>query len=251
MNLRTTARDCLYVNWAIPVEQLPALPAPLRYELHRGAANESVAFVSALLFRFTGLRARRLPMLRLSYPQATFRLYVLDGHNLPAVLYWHVLVPAWVVPLSRFLGRQPAFAGSFSYPPLGVLADDDLRWRVGRAGDLSIAARLSTPSVGQVPNLGSWQRTVDTFRRRSKLYVVWDGRLRNVARTQAPAEVMPMAVEIGEAALLIKIFPSVAASSWPTPHSAWLCPEIPFTFELGKPIRLPVPAPRLAVADPV
>jgi Uncharacterized conserved protein (COG2071) len=251
MNLRTTARDCLYVNWAIPVAQLPDLPAPLRYELHRGPAGENVAFVSVLLFRFVGLRARRLPVLRLSYPQATFRLYVLDGHNLPAVLYWQVLVPPWVVPLSRFLGRQPAHAGRFDYPPLGVAADEPLRWRVGRNVDLTLEARLSTPSVGQSPNLGSWQRTVDTFRRRSKLYVVWDGRLRNLARSQSPAAVVPMAVEVEDSALMTEIFPSVAAELWQTPHSAWLCPEIPFTFELGEKIRLPVPAPRLAVADPV
>jgi hypothetical protein len=41
---------------------------------------------------------------------------------------------------------------------------------------------------------------------------------------------------------LRSIWPGVAAEIWEKPHSAWLCPDIPFSFELGPPIRLPLPA---------
>ena len=33
MFLSTEAKDCLYVNWAVPLAQAPPLPEPLRYEV--------------------------------------------------------------------------------------------------------------------------------------------------------------------------------------------------------------------------
>ena len=45
--LRTTVRDCLYLNWAFPAEALPPPPAPLRYQRHVWQGREHV-FASAL-----------------------------------------------------------------------------------------------------------------------------------------------------------------------------------------------------------
>jgi hypothetical protein len=80
MLLRTLIRDCLYLNWALPVSSLPELPEPLRYESHP-FQEEPHAFASALLFRNERLHLAAMPFLRLTYPQFNLRLYVLDGEG--------------------------------------------------------------------------------------------------------------------------------------------------------------------------
>lgn len=243
MYFSTEARDCLYVNWAVPLAQAPALPAPLRYERHPGSGGE-VVFFSALCFRMSGLRPEALPLPGISYPQLTFRTYVLDGDNVPSVLFVHVWVPFWVAPLTRYLGRQPASPGLLSFPPptrQGMA--DDFEWRVRGSEKLAIHARLAAPIVGEKPDLGSFHRTVEYFRRRPRGYVHLDGKVRAIERSHPQVEVLPLQVEIEDKALLRAIWPQVESTVWDRPHSAWLCPEIPFTFELGPPIRLPMAAP--------
>lgn len=249
MQLRTEARDCLYLNWAVPRAALPAPPSPLRYELHRGADGDLV-FVSALLFRLTGLRPASLPGLALSYPQLSLRLYVLDDEDVASVLYRRQMVPLWVVPISRFLGRQPAHPGQFSYPrPSAEPESEAWSWSLRAygpgAGELQVEARLGTPPAA-VPDLGPWQRTVDYFRRRPRGYVSWDGKLKAIARDHPRVAVWPLEAELGRHDLLRTAFPGVDPATWQRPHSAWICPDIPIQFEVGRVELLPMP--RRAVA---
>lgn len=253
MQLRTTAQDCLYLNWAVPADAAPRLPLPLRYELHREGDADWV-FVSALLFRFAGLRPEGLPFPSLSYPQAHLRLYVLDGEGVPSVIFLRMMVPFWVVPVSRLLARQPATVGWFSYPRPSADGGEaggegSWTWSLRRRAVLEVSARPASPGIGPGPSLGDWQRTVEYIRRRPKGYVLWEGRLRSLRRTYATrAVVWPLHAEVEVSELLESIFPEVDADHWATPHSAWLCPEIPLSFEVGKPIRLPLPHPAPRVA---
>ncbi len=246
MQLRTLATDCLYLNWALPLDSAPTLPRPLRYELHRFKESDWV-FASALLFRHSGLQLKTMPFPRVSYPQMNLRLYVLDGAGMPAVLFLCMLVPPWVVPVSRFVGRQPAAAAGFSYPaPSRQPHQESWSWSIWRGRRLEVAARLASPQVGDGPPLGSWERTVDYFRNRRLGYVEWDGRLRAIKTAHPAAEVWPLAVEIGEVDLVGHCLADVEAGVLKSPHSAWLCPEIPFIFELGKSMVLPL-APQTPV----
>jgi Uncharacterized conserved protein (COG2071) len=248
MQLKTKARDCLYVNWAIPKEAAPDLPASLRYEVHRWEDRDWV-FASALLFRSSGLHPRALPFLRLSYPQMNLRLYVLDAEDVPSVLFVQLLVPFWVAPVSRYLGHQPASVGWFSYPSPSTtdLGEDCWTWSLRRERSLEILGRLASPHLGPGPSLGSWDRTVDYVRRRRRGYVSWNGHLRSINRSHPPVDVWPLEVEVQVAELLCEVFAEVDDDHWHTPHSAWLCPEIPLSFELGKPL-LPALRPRPSIA---
>lgn len=278
MRLGTRARDCLYVNWAVPRSAIPEPPHPLRYEVHQHA-GEDVVLASALLFRFQGLHNRALPFLRISYPQLSLRLYVTDGNGMPAVLFVRVVVPYWVVPVSRLFGRQPAHGGFFSYPEpsadaaasvddLDAIAeaysgngdgskagtfteDGEWVWSLQRHGRFEVRGKLASPKMGAGPDLGGWKRTVDYVRRRPIGYVHWDGRLRSLKKSHGTVPVWPLAVEIGDTDVLRAAFPQVDADVWKTPHSSWLCPEIPFTFEVGRPKLLPALPARRRVAAPV
>lgn len=246
MQLRTLARDCLYLNWALPLDSAPELPPPLRYEVHRWQDGDWV-FASALLSRLSGLQLAAISFPRLSYPQMTLGLFVLDGDGKPAVLYLCLLVPPWVVPVSRLMARQPASAADFSYPSPSREPDkDSWSWTVRRHHRLEVVARLAAPQVGPGPQLGSWNRTVDYFRNRRLGYRLWEGRLRPIKTSRPAAEVWPLEVEIKDADLVGDCLAKAEAEVLKSPHSAWLCPEIPFIFELAKPMTLPL-APRARV----
>lgn len=241
MHLKTVARDCLYVNWVVPVAAAPALPEPLRYEQHRWQDRPWV-LATALLFRFSGLHPQGVPWPRLSYPQMSLRLYVLDGDDVASVLFVRMLVPLWVVPVARLLGRQPATAGRFDFPPAASGAEQlgERTWRLERDGRLEITGRPASPAPGPGPDFGNWRRTVDHVRLRSRGYVLLDGGVRRVRRRQPPIEATPIAAEVEAADLLDTTFRGVEAGHWQRPHSAWLCPEIPVAFELGERQLLPV-----------
>lgn len=259
MHLKTVARDCLYVNWAVPLESAPQLPAPLRYEQHEWQGRPWV-LTTALLFRFSGLHSQIMPWVKLSYPQMTLRLYVLDGDDVASALFVRMLVPAWVVPMARVLGRQPAAPGRFKFPGdfptdfpdfAGGSADVDMtvaRWSLEGPGKLEITARPSLPAPGPGPDFGNWRRTVDHVRMRSRGYVLTGGGVRRVRRRQPPIEATPMAAEVHACGLLEATFAGVDAEHWSRPHSAWLCPEIPVAFELGERQLLPVTSPRRRMA---
>ena len=249
MQLRTKALDCLYLNWALPRAAAPELPEPLSYELHQWQGEDYV-FASALLFRLTGLRFETLPFLRLSYPQMNCRVYVLDGDGVPSVLFRRALVPAWVVPVSRTLGRQRAAAARFSFPvPSNGARSDSWRWSIKRQSGFEVSGQVASPRIGPGPSLGSWETTLDYFRQRTRGYVVWDRRLRPINTSRSAAEVWPLAVEIHEAGLVADCFEKVDAGVWQEPHSAWLCPEIPFRFALADLRALAMRGARVPAAE--
>ena len=238
MKLRTLVRDGLYLNWALPAAAVPPPPPPLVYELHSEGGRDWV-FASALLFRQQGLHLPALPLLRLSYPQANLRLYILDGERMPAVLFRSMLVPAWVSPAARLLGRQPVAAARFRYPrPSQDPEAEEWRWEVRRGAALAVTARRAAPAIGAGPRLGSWEATVRYFRDRRRGYAEVGARLRRIETEHPQAPVWPLAAELTDTSLLARCLPLAAgggdgAGGWPPLHSAWLCPEIPFVFELA------------------
>ena len=249
MQLRTKALDCLYLNWALPRDVAPPLPPGLRYEVHTWRDGEWV-FVSALLFRLAGLHLRSLPFLRLSYPQMNLRVYVLDEQGRPSVLFRRMMVPFWVAPVSRFLARQPATSARLRFPPLADRPDSGARtWRIDRGRRFEVSARPGSPLFGQGPDLGSWQSTVDHFRQRPRGYVYLGGRLRSLRTFQPRLDVVPLAVDLHAVDLLAEGLTPGHGELWQSPHSAWLCPEIPFGFEVGRPIALPLPRRRVPAAE--
>ena len=234
MHLRTRALDCLYLNWALPRAAAPTLPPALRYEVHQWEGAEYV-FASVLLFRLSGLRLETVPFLRLSYPQMNCRLYVLDEEGLPAVLFRRMWVPFWVVPASRLLGRQPAAAARFSYPqPSRDSGAESWQWSIRQNSSLEVTGKVASPRFGPGPRLGSWEATLDYFRQRPRGYVMWNQHLRPIRTSRASVEVWPLAIEVTSAGLLAECFGDVDSEVWRVPHSAWLCPEIPFRFELSE-----------------
>jgi hypothetical protein len=230
--LRTVVRDCLYLNWAFPLEILPPLPDPLRYEEH-GTDDVGLAFGSALLFRHEHLHPAGLPFLRLSYPQFNFRFYVTDHEGVPAIFLHRLLVPRWVVPSSRWLAGQPAQGGRFHFPASsGDTCGEPWQWEVHREASLKVTARQGSPMVGVGPQLGSWERTTSYFRQRRRAYLLTASGLRSVETTQRAVPIWPLQVEITARELLELCLPLPETAVWPDLHSAWLCPEIPFVFEL-------------------
>ena len=236
MRLKTRARDCLYLNWAFPKEAAPALPETLRYETHR-LAGEDWVFASALLFRLSGLHPEGLPFLRLSYPQMSVRLYVRDADDLPAVLFVRLLVPAWIAPVVRWIGRQPAEPALLRYAsPSSDPAAESWSWRIDRPRRaFEIEARRAEPLIGAGPDLGSWESTLAYFRSRQRGYAIWGDRLRRLATFRPPVEVWPLQVDLHDTELFDALLPGARPEML---HSAWLCGEIPFAFEVGPARRL-------------
>lgn len=230
MRLRTLVRDCLYLNWALPVQSLPELPEPLRYEKHDWE-GERYAFASALFFRQRGARLASLPFLRLSHPQFNFRLYVLDGEGTPSVFFRRMLVPTWVVP-GGWLTQQPLRPGRFQYPASAAFSEGDTwHWRVERKGGLAVEARRGSPLVGEGPRFSSWEDCVRYFRHRPRGYSLGPGGVYRVETSHPRVAVWPMQAEVEEVGLLTRNLGW--AGNWPALHSTFLCPEIPFVFELS------------------
>lgn len=250
MKLHTVVRDCLYLNWALPAASVPPPPDELRYD-ELLWQNGAVVFASALLFRQERMHLPRIPLVRLSYPQFNLRLYVTDGDGVPAVLFRTVLVPGWVVPSMRVVADQPAQSGQFDYPrPSRTPAEEQWRWRVRRGGELRVLARQGTPCPGHGPSLGSWERVTRFFNRRRRGYFEGPSGLKRMDATHEASAFWPLEVEVEAGSLLDECLP-LGGLPWPLPHSAFLCPEIPFVFELGEADERAVAhAPAPVAADP-
>jgi hypothetical protein len=234
MLLRTIVRDCLYLNWALPADALPAAPPPLRYELHPWRGRDWV-FASAVLFRQEGVRVDGLPRLRISYPQLSLRLYVLDGASVPSVLFRRMLMPAWVAPGVRLVSGQPASRARLTFPhPSRRPGEDHWRWSVQRGRALEVEAWPDSPAVGEGPRIGSWDATVAYIRDRQHGYAEGRRGLRRIQTSRAaePPVVWPLKARVLADDLLPQLLPLAGDGGWPPLHSAWLCPEIPFVFEL-------------------
>ena len=112
-----------------------------------------------------------------------------------------------------------------------------------------MTAGLSSPHLGHGPVLGNWDATVDYFRRRRRGYVLWNGgALRSITRSHPSVAVWPLRAEVTAAGLLAETFPGAAPERWCEPHSAWLCPEIPFEFQVGEPKTTSLAARQVATA---
>jgi len=231
MKLSSLVQDALYLNWALPAGALPAPPAPLRYQVY-GEDAERWIFASALLFRHRGIHLPHLPVVRFSYPQMNLRLYAVDGDGVPCVLFREMLMPWWVGPVVRWVGEQPASTARFRYPrPSRQPAAESWHWRVEQGGTLAVTARRGAPGTGTGPSLGSWAKTVRFFRERSRGYLLSGDRLRRIETEHPSVPVWPLVAEVEEADLLQRSLP-LGGAAWPRLHSAWLCPRIPFVFDL-------------------
>lgn len=252
MKLRTVVRDCLFLNWALPVEGLPEPPAPLRYQRHAWQGRDHV-FASALLFHHDAVRWSAFPLLRVAYPQLNVRLYVLDEDGVPSVLLQGELMPAWVAPGVRLVSHHPAASARLGFPrPSREAGAGSWSWRAERGSTLTVRAWVHSPAFGEGPRIGSWEETVRYFQERPRGYAVHGGALHRVEASHPPVEaVWPLAAEVVEGdALLRRLLPlapalpgmphrlrQVAAEvpqdghgHLPALHSSWLCPEIPFSF---------------------
>jgi len=256
MKVRTVVRDCLFLNWALPVEGLPEPPAPLRYQRHAWQGRDHV-FASALLFHHDAVRWTAFPLLRVAYPQLNVRLYVLDEDGVPSVLVQRELMPAWVAPGVRLVSRHPAASARLDFPRPSRGAEAEAgswSWRAERGGTLTVRAWVHSPAIGEGPRIGSWDETVRYFQERPRGYAVHDGALHRVEASHPPVEaVWPLAAEVvGGDSLLRRLLPLAPGLPGPhlppsplqaTPavpldghghlpalHSSWLCPEMPFSF---------------------
>lgn len=263
MILESRVRDCLFLNWAVPVSALPEPLFPLRYQT-RTWQGEDYTFVSALLFQQAGLHLSNLPLLRLSHPQCNLRLAVLDGDGMPSVLFRKMLLPRWMAPGVRLVTRQPAASAQLDFPrPSRQPGEGEWHWRVisRRRGALEVTARLASPGTisgsggsgggltGVGPCLGSWEETVEYFLERPRGYGEEDGTLRCIEASHPARQevaVWPLSAEVTAADLLPALVPLSGengwSTGWPPLHSCWLCPEIPFVFEMLAEPRAVAPA---------
>jgi Uncharacterized conserved protein (COG2071) len=250
MKLRTVVRDCLFLNWALPVEGLPEPPASLRYQRHAWQGRDHV-FASALLFHHDAVRWSAFPLLRVGYPQLNVRLYVLDDDGVPSVLFQRELMPAWVAPGVRLVSHHPAASARLDFPrPSREAGAGSWSWRAERGGTLTVRAWVHSPAIGEGPRIGSWDETVRYFQERPRGYAVHDGALHRVEASHPPVEaVWPLAAEVvGGDSLLRRLLPLAPGNHshpplqatpampqdghghLPALHSSWLCPEMPFSF---------------------
>ena len=93
--------------------------------------------------------------------------------------------------------------------------------------------------VGEGPRLGSWEDAVRYFQERPRGYALASGELHRISSEHPPVPVWPLKAEVDGDGLLPRLFDVPPGTHWPGLHSAWLCPEIPFVFELGIILRVP------------
>ena len=239
MMLQMTVRDCLFLNWALPADALPEPPQPLRYQLHSWQGRDYV-FASALLFHQDAVHFAALPLLRFGYPQLNLRLYVLDQDGVPSVLFRRMLMPSWVVPGVRLITHQPASRARLDFPrPSREAGDGPWLWKVERGGSLQIRAWQDSPRIGEGPRIGTWEQTVRYFYERPRGYAESAGALHRMEARHPTADYWPLRAEVSGDEMLGRLLllnggaGGNGSSHWPGLHSTWLCPEIPFVFELG------------------
>ena len=215
-----SAFDCLHLNWAVPLADLPPPPDPLRFEPHEAEGRRYV-FVSAVL---SG-QLLTLGRLSLSHPQLGVRICAVDEEGHPVFLIRRHLVPAWALPGARLVGGQPALAARFDFPQASVEPDSEgRRWTVLKGRGLIVHARLASPRVGEGPSLGSWEQTVAHFSRRPA-YLAHPGGLQRLDGEARPKEVLPMEATLERQDLLVECL-GISGGGLPGLHSAWLCPQV-------------------------
>ena len=94
--------------------------------------------------------------------------------------------------------------------------------------------------VGEGPRLGSWEESVRYFQERPRGYALASGELQRISADHPAVPIWPMRAEVEGDGLLPRLLDLAPGTHWPGLHSVWLCPEIPFVFELGLVLRVPV-----------
>jgi hypothetical protein len=103
-----------------------------------------------------------------------------------------------------------------------------------RAGaELDVLARPGMPALGEGPCLANWGSLVDGLRHRPRGYGWSGGHLSRITTSHPATDTVPVQAEIPVSSLLRASAPPIGVDVWPPLHSAWLCPEIPFSFDLG------------------
>jgi hypothetical protein len=234
MIFRTVVRDCLYLNWALPVGDLSPPPPPLRYDRRESEAGGTV-FASALLFRQEGLHWSVAPYPRITYPQFHLHLCTVDEEGVPSVWIRAVLLPGWMVPGARLLAGQPAKSARLDFPSLVTEVDrGQWHWEVRRGTRFLVEAEPGGLGLEQEPRLGTWEETVSYFRRRSLGYYASLRGLRRVEVKRQKLDVVPIRARIEDSRLLENCLPELQLEEWPAVHSAWLCPPMSAAFEFGQ-----------------
>jgi hypothetical protein len=218
----TELADALYVNWAVPREELPPPPPPLTLECVVDG-DATLAFVTLVLFRQRGVHLDRMPWIRLEFPQCNLRLPARDADRVASIWLLRQLVPAWVVPLGRVVARQPVSAAILRdrHGPGGAA---EQRWEITAGAPLVLT---STPAAATVhgPALGGWESLVAFFRERPRGYLDAADGLRRIEAAFDRAAGIPCRVELERAEWLAARLPGVAAERWGTPHSAFVVPR--------------------------
>lgn len=240
MKIETQLRDGLVLNWALPEAALPPLPRALRYPRLSEEGQDRV-FVSVVLFHHERLHWPSLPRIRFAWPQMNVRICVLDEEGVASFLIRRVFLPAWAYPGARLFAGPPVAAARLDFPrPSERPAEGEWIWRAARGRRFEVGARAASPAVGAGPKLGSWERTVRFFQDRPRAYTPYPDGLRRIDVRHPSAPVWPVHAELRETALLEGSL-GLAAAGLPPLHSAWLEPEIGFSFELALAPRLVVP----------
>jgi hypothetical protein len=234
MRLRAVARDCLFLNWAVPRAALQPPPEPLVYDVEA----DGTVLVSALLYRHEGLRLRPrslASLLPLSYPQLQLRLCVRDGEGTPSVLVCSILVPRWVLPGARWWIGASVRSARFELPETGSGDEEGLGWSV--ESDLG-ALRLEASAVDTPAE--RWRSVFESIRRRSRGYIAGNGGLLLLETTYPAGEAWPLRVRLADVGLLPACL-RLSEGSWPDLHSAWLAPELSLVLERGAELELALP----------
>jgi hypothetical protein len=160
-----------------------------------------------------------------------------------------MLMPSWVVPGVRLITHQPASRARLAFPrPSRQLGSEPWRWRVERGGSLEVRAWQDSPMIGEGPRIGTWEQTVRYFYERPRGYAENAGALHRIEAHHPSTDTWPLRVELSGGEMLARLLAlnghatngAGEALRWPGLHSAWLCPEIPFVFELALVPRVPV-----------
>jgi hypothetical protein len=243
VGFETLLVDALYVNWAVPREQLPPPPPPLALEtvLDGGV---TLGFVTLVLFRQRGLRDLRLPWIRLEFPQCNLRLPSRDADRVAAVWLLRQLVPAWVVPLGRLIARQPVSGAVLHDVHGGGPAEQ--RWEISAGQPLVLTACAAGAYAGGA-GFGDWEKLVAFFRERPRGYVQDASGLRRIEGAFDHAAGLPCRVEVERSDWLAARLPAVAPETWASPHSAFVVPATRLELERSKvppvAVAATVPAP--------
>lgn len=245
MILRTTVRDCLLLNWALPTEALPPLPLPLRYEIH-AVRGESRVLATAYLFFHEGFRLAAMPLVRFSYPQFSLGLSIIDGDGVPSVLLRTVLVPRWVLPAAKLVARTPVEGARLDYDrPSASLDAGEWRWSVENGRGFAVEAKQGLPAGES--GRGGFLQQVEYARRRRRSYFRTRRGFRRIATNLPEVDPWPMRAKLVESSLLDRCLPLAAEAEWPALESAFLFPELPLRYDLSFERRM---RPQRAVPQP-